>query len=82
MNDKDQKPQPWHEADEKPAAGKGSHAPIGTHSLTGGGSAVGMPATPADPEVERSEKVDEAAGTDMLREPRAGGGDLLGTKKR
>lgn len=81
MNDKDPKPQPWHEADEKPAAGKGRNSPIGTHSLTGGGAAVGMPASPADPEVERSKTlVDEP--DDTLREPRAGGGDLLGRKER
>jgi hypothetical protein len=83
MKDNDPKAQPWHEADEKPAAGK-RNAPIGTHSLTGGGASVGMPATPSDPEVERStprEQPPGAAETDPLLEPRAGGGDLLGTKK-
>jgi hypothetical protein len=43
-----------------------------------------MPATPSDPEVERStprEQPPGAAETDPLLEPRAGGGDLLGTKK-
>ena len=35
MNDK---PQPWHKADENPARKRGG-APLGTHSLTGGGRA-------------------------------------------
>lgn len=80
MNDKDPKPQPWHEADEKPAS-KGRNSPLGTHSFTGGGAVVGMPATPEDPAVERSRTLlDEDDET--LREPRAGGDDLPGRKPR
>ena len=76
----DSKPQPWHEADEKPAAKRGGHAPIGTHSLTGGGAEVGMPARTED--AERSvPDVPAAAEPDPLQEPRAGvGRGILGPK--
>jgi len=47
-------PQPWHAADEHPAQGStGGGAPIGTHSLTGGGANVGMPErSRSQPQVE------------------------------
>jgi hypothetical protein len=80
----EQKPQPWHEADEKAkdkARGKG--APIGTHSLTGGGAAVGMP-TGAKEDVERGDHREGPPGAeepDAMLEPRAQTGDMLGTRK-
>jgi hypothetical protein len=80
-----ERPQPWHEADEKPSAEnapQGGGAPIGTHSLTGGGAAVGMPQKPDEPAAaERSQPREEPPGPDkpdLLIEPRAGAGDLLG----
>ena len=75
---KDTKPQPWHEADEKPAAAS-KGGPLGTHSLTGTGSTVGMP--PNGKDAERS--IPDPAGEepDPLAEPRAGGGDVLGPKR-
>lgn len=75
-------PQPWHAADEKqPPAGGG--APVGTHSLTGGGATVGMPARPAaEGKVERSEAAGQghAAEPDPLAEPRADVAEILGRK--
>jgi hypothetical protein len=78
-------PQPWHAADEKPKGGtEGRRAPIGTHSLTGGGAEVGMPAAPqaADgaPERSRQQSPDAAARPDPLAEPRADIGEILGNK--
>jgi hypothetical protein len=82
-----ERPQPWHEADESPPpsanrGSKGGGAPIGTHSLTGGGAAVGMPGQPQDtPDAVRSEPREVPPGPDkpdLLSEPRAGTGDLLG----
>jgi len=78
---KDKTPEPWHAADEKPSAtDKRGGAPIGTHSLTGGGATVGMP--PRADDAERSKPLDEAVGEDPdpLAEPRATGGGLLGPK--
>jgi hypothetical protein len=76
--------QPWHAADEKKPNAANRGAPIGTHSLTGGGAAVGMPQKPAaDDAAERSAPRDEAPGAeepDITLEPRAGRGDLLGRK--
>lgn len=63
-------PQPWHEADEKPAKPKKGHAPVGTHSLTGGGASVGMPPRAEDAERSVPDPVD--SGLDALAEPRAG----------
>jgi hypothetical protein len=80
----EQKPQPWHEADENPqdkARSKG--APIGTHSLTGGGAAVGMP-TAGKEDVERGDHREGPPGAeepDVMLEPRAQTGDMLGTRK-
>lgn len=81
-------PEPWHAADEKrsPGARKGGGAPIGTHSLTGAGATVGMPASPkaARGEPERGDRRDDAPGAEEpvpLAEPRATGGDLLGRKR-
>lgn len=76
MNDK---PQPWHEADETPKARKGG-APLGTHSLTGGGPAVGLPPRPADAE----KGAPDASGgqePDPLAEPRANAPGLLGPRR-
>lgn len=73
----DSKPQPWHEADEKPAAGR-KGAPLGTHSLTGGGATVGMP--PKGQDAERSVPDPATEEPDPLAEPRTGGGGLLGPK--
>lgn len=72
--------EPWHEADEKPATKR--RGPIGTHSLTGGNAEVGLPpgAKAAD---EIDDGVEERPGSeepDLLAEPRAGRGDLLGRK--
>jgi hypothetical protein len=77
---KDSEPQPWHEADEKPAAKPRGHAPIGTHSLTGGGAEVGMP--PRAEDAERSvPDVPGAEEPDPLKEPRADvGRGILGPK--
>jgi hypothetical protein len=76
------KPQPWHEADEKRASPGG--APIGTHSLTGGGAGVGMPAKPSsNAGAERGNRpsdVDAPAEPDPLAEPRANVGEILGRK--
>ena len=81
----EQKPQPWHEADEKPQDKlRRRGAPIGTHSLTGGGAAVGMPTKGKDEEVERGDHREEPPGAeepDVMAEPRAQVGDLLGTRK-
>lgn len=69
-------PQPWHPADEKAAPRRrGAGAPLCTHSFTGAGTNVGMPAQAKD--AERGTVPDPAApeeGVDPLREPRAGGG--------
>jgi hypothetical protein len=79
------KPQPWHAADEKPRPSRGG-APIGTHSLTGGGTQVGLPVPPprADGgEPERSAPRDTPPGAqepDPLAEPRANLGELLGRR--
>ena len=75
--------QPWHSADEKPARKRGGKAPMGTHSLTGGGAEVGMPTPQAEEEAERSAPRDEhgKAEPDPLAEPRANTGDLLGRKR-
>ena len=77
------KPQPWHAADEKPAVVRKGE-PIGTHSLTGGGAAVGQPTTAeAEGKAERSSPRDEppgAAEPDPLLEPRASGATRLGPK--
>jgi len=72
-------PQPWHAADEKRPARDG--APVGTHSLTGGGAQVGMPTSPkADAPAERGDPTREqpAAQPDPLAEPRAGSADVQG----
>ncbi len=82
MTDPGSKPQPWHEADEKPAA-KRRGGPIGTHSLTGSGAAVGLPTGAPEGKAERSKPRDEPPGAeepDPLAEPRAMGGGLLGPK--
>lgn len=74
-------PQPWHAADEK-RPGKAS-APVGTHSLTGGGADVGMPARPsADGQAERGAPAEQgrAAEPDRLTEPRASVAEILGRK--
>ena len=80
----EQKPQPWHEADEKPQdKARSRGAPIGTHSLTGGGAAVGMP-TAGKEDVERgnhSEGPPGAEEPDPMAEPRALTGEMLGTRK-
>lgn len=82
QDDKTQRePQPWHAADEKRPAKGG--APLGTHSLTGGGANVGMPARPAAEEKpERSEPAGQghAAEPDPLAEPRASVAEILGRK--
>jgi hypothetical protein len=80
----DPRPEPWHEADEKPAVDKPKKggAPIGTHSLTGGGANVGMP--PKKSEAERVDTLlDESSGEqpDPLAEPRAPHGGLLGPRR-
>jgi hypothetical protein len=77
--------QPWHAADEQkpePAARKRG-GPIGTHSLTGGNASVGLPSTGSpEPQVERGEARDAAAGADqdLLKEPRANVAEILGRK--
>jgi len=75
-------PQPWHAADEKKPAR--SNAPVGTHSLTGGGAEVGMPRARESVErAERSEPRDVPPGKaepDPLAEPRANVGEVLGRK--
>lgn len=80
----EQKPQPWHEADEKTQdKGRRRGAPIGTHSLTGGGAAVGMP-TAGKEDVERGDHREGPPGAeepDAMLEPRAQVGDLLRTRK-
>ncbi|CAA9436187.1 MAG: hypothetical protein AVDCRST_MAG51-2946 [uncultured Ramlibacter sp.] len=81
-------PQPWHAADEKAASSpRGDGAPIGTHSLTGGGAKVGQPTAQrraeVDGEAERSTPRDEPPGAeepDALAEPRANVGEILGRK--
>jgi hypothetical protein len=78
----ERKAEPWHEADDKSA--KKQHpkgAPVGTHSLTGDGAAVGMP-TP-EPGAERGKDSDkrDIAEPDPLAEPRANtGSGILGPK--
>lgn len=80
----EREPQPWHAADEKPASRGRGGAPIGTHSLTGGGAGVGMPMSPqADDGAERSSPRDMPPGAeepDPLAEPRASVGEILGRK--
>jgi hypothetical protein len=79
--------QPWHAADEKPAASKRRRgAPIGTHSLTGDPATVGIAAPAPDKEkAERSNPRDTPSAAekpDPLAEPRANVGDgLLGPKR-
>ena len=76
-------PQPWHEADEKPARPTRKGAPIGTHSFTGGGAEVGVPSPQAREPAERG--APDAPGAeepDPLAEPRSGGGSgLLGPRR-
>lgn len=77
--------QPWHAADEKPAAKRRGGGPVGTHSLTGSGANVGMPSPPrADEGAERSTPRDQppaAQEPDPLAEPRASVGEILGPKR-
>ena len=81
----DNKPEPWHAADEKPLNKPHRGAPLGTHSLTGGGVSVGMPpkaddvapgdgiAERGDPAAERGEdRGPQLDKPDPLAEPRAG----------
>jgi len=84
MNDK---AQPWHAADEKrkPEAKPDAkpNAPTGTHSLTGGGPEVGMPAKPqGNAGAERGNRPSdvEPAQPDPMKEPRASIGEILGRK--
>ena len=85
MNDK---AQPWHAADEKrePQARPNANpnaAPTGTHSLTGGGAEVGMPARPqGNAGAERGNRPSdvEPASPDPMAEPRANIGEILGRK--
>ena len=95
MNEKDDRSgrpdareaQPWHAADEKrrpdkPEA-KPNAAPIGTHSLTGGGAEVGMPTPPeGNAGAERGNRPSEVEPQepDPLAEPRANIGEILGRK--
>ncbi|NKE65446.1 hypothetical protein RAMLITH_06395 [Ramlibacter sp. RBP-2] len=76
--------QPWHPADEPAARERGRAAPIGTHSLTGGGASVGMPQSPkASDGAERSSPREMPPGgeePDPLAEPRASIGEILGRK--
>lgn len=76
--------QPWHAADEQPPQSGRRGAPLGTHSLTGGGAAVGIPSSPrADATAERGSPRDMppgAAQPDPLAEPRADVGEILGRK--
>jgi hypothetical protein len=78
--------QPWHAADEQPQLPQSGRrgAPLGTHSLTGGGVNVGIPSSPrADGTAERSSSRDMppgAAQPDPLAEPRANVGEILGRK--
>lgn len=77
--------QPWHAADEKPRSReRGGAAPIGTHSLTGGGASVGMPQSPqASDGAERSSPRETPPGAQEphpLAEPRANIGEILGRK--
>lgn len=76
--------QPWHAADEKPAPKARRGAPIGTHSLTGGGANVGMPAAKGDLAPERGLPRDEPPGApepDPLAEPRANTPGVLGPRR-
>ncbi len=80
MNDK---AQPWHAADEKREPRKPNAAPTGTHSLTGGGAEVGMPARPqGNAGAERGNRPSdvEPAEPDPMAEPRANIGEILGRK--
>lgn len=73
--------QPWHAADGKDRHGQG--VPVGTHSLTGSGGDVGMPARPAaERGVERGESREPATppAPDPMAEPRANLGEILGRK--
>lgn len=76
--------QPWHAADEPAARERGGAAPIGTHSLTGGGANVGMPRSPkAADGAERGSPPEMPPGAkepDPLAEPRASIGEILGRK--
>jgi hypothetical protein len=76
--------QPWHADDEKarPKARRG--APIGTHSLTGGGASVGMPTAKGEVAPERGRPRDEppeAPQPDPLAEPRANTPGVLGPRR-
>lgn len=76
-------PQPWHAADEQPVRRRRG-GPIGTHSLTGGGSDVGLPEPQEQAPAERGDPLQrgpQAAEPDPLAEPRANTGDLLGGKE-
>ncbi len=86
---KDTRPtgQPWHAADEDgpPPGLQPRGAPVGTHSLAGGGAGVGMPvARPQNadrPERGRAAGGAEDSTPDPLAEPRAGAGSgILGPK--
>ena len=74
--------QPWHAADEKPAA-KTNSAPLGTQSLTGGGPEVGLPPKAGDAAErgeDRREGIDKPQQPDPMVEPRASIGEILGRK--
>lgn len=83
MKESEQKPPSSTGSGDKPAAAKrGGGAPIGTHSLTGSGTTVGMPATPQEAGID-SRPHDEppaAADSDPLAEPRQDG-DVPGSRR-